>query len=82
MSSPRSTMMDHLIKNKSNCPYIAFRGIRLWLEYLGRHVEWCAHRSSIFDSFGDIFFSEAEISDFGYSFAEQDIGRFEVASSW
>jgi hypothetical protein len=45
--NPRSTTMQHLIKDKPDCPNITLRRIGFPLQQLHRHIEGRAHRCLI-----------------------------------
>jgi hypothetical protein len=76
---PGSSAVGHLIEDESYRPDVAFGGIRFPLEYLQGHIERSAYCGGVFDSFGGIFFSKAEVSYFDDIFAHEDIGRLDVS---
>lgn len=80
MRSPRCLSMQHLIEDKSSCPNITLRRIRLRLQYLQRHIQRCSDWCSIFHSLRDVLFSESKVSNLHNSFTQHDIRWFEIST--
>jgi hypothetical protein len=68
-----------LIEDDSDCPDIAADAVYIFLEGLGRHVDWRSH--VVIFVIGNLAYRyrEAKIAVFVYSILVEDVGRFNVS---
>jgi hypothetical protein len=70
--------MQHLIKDKANCPDITFRGVGHCFEKLCCHVEGSSN-SSVALHLPPAFLSKTKITKLNFLLGDKNVGRLKIA---